>query len=55
MANAVIGLGGFAVAVLAVNLTAERLGSALALSLALFVSVCGNLLIYFVRRRMAKP
>ena len=55
MANAVIGLGGFAVAVLAVNLTAERLGSALALSLALFVSMCGNLLIYFVRRRMAKP
>jgi Na+/melibiose symporter-like transporter len=55
MANAVIGLGGFAVAVLAVNLTAERLGSALALSLALFVSVCGNLLIYFVRRRMARP
>jgi hypothetical protein len=55
MANAVIGLGGFGFAVLALNLTAERLGSPLALTLALFVSVCGNLLIYFVRRRLAKP
>ena len=55
MANAVIGLGGFGVAVLALNLTAERLGSPLALTLALLVSVCGNLLIYFVRRRMATP
>ena len=53
MANAVIGLGGFGFAVLALCLTAERLGSPLALTLALLVSVCGNLLIYFVRRRLA--
>ena len=55
MANAVIGLGGFGFAVLALNLTAERLGSPLALTLALLVSVSGNLLIYFVRRRLASP
>jgi hypothetical protein len=55
MANAVIGLGGFGFAVLALNLTAERLGSPLALTLALLVSVGGNLLIYFVRRRLATP
>jgi hypothetical protein len=53
MANAVIGLGGFGVAALALNLTAERFGSPLALTLALLVSVGGNLLIYFVRRRLA--
>ena len=45
MANAVIGLGGFAVAVLVLNLTAEPFGSALALALALLVSVA-NLMIY---------
>jgi hypothetical protein len=53
MANAVIGLGGFAVAVLVLNLTAEPLGSALALGLALLVSVGANLMIYVVRQRLA--
>ena len=51
MANAVIGLGGFALAVIALNLGAERLGSALALTLALAVSLGCNLLLYAVRRR----
>jgi len=51
MANAVVGLGGFAVAVVALCLTAEPLGSPLALSFALAVSLVCNLLIYFVRRR----
>src|SRR5262245_47874481 len=53
MANAVIGLGGFAVAVLVLNLTAEGLGSALALTLALLVSLGANLMIYVVRQRLA--
>ena len=51
MANAVIGLGGFGVAVLVLALTAERLGSPLALSLTLVVSVVCNLLIFLTRRR----
>ena len=51
MANAVIGLGGFALAVIALNLGAERLGSALALTLALAVSLGCNLLLYAVRQR----
>jgi len=53
LANAVIGLAGFAVAVLVLNLTAERLGSPLALALTFAVSLCGNLLIYLARRRAA--
>jgi hypothetical protein len=53
MANAVIGLGGFAVAVLVLSLTAEMLGSAIALTLTLLVSLGANLLIYVVRRRLA--
>ncbi|HET7847874.1 MAG TPA: hypothetical protein VFL51_02325 [Pseudolabrys sp.] len=53
MANAVIGLGGFAVAVMTLHLTAERLGSPAALSLALAVSIACNMLIYVVRRRAA--
>jgi len=51
MANAVIGLGGFAIAVIVLNLTADRLGSPLALSLTLAVSFGCNLLLYFVRKR----
>jgi hypothetical protein len=54
MANAVIGLGGFGIAVVALYLTAERLGSAIALSLALAVSIGCNMIIYFVRRRAAR-
>jgi len=53
MANAVIGLGGFAIAVVTLYATAERLGSPLALSLALAVSVGCNMLIYFARQRAA--
>jgi uncharacterized membrane protein (GlpM family) len=53
MANAVVGLGGFAVALVALFLTAERLGTPLALGLALAVSVGGNLLLYVARRRAA--
>ncbi len=51
MANAVIGLGGFALAVIALNLSAERLGSAVALTLALAVSLGCNLLLYVARQR----
>ncbi len=51
MANAVIGLGGFAVAVVALNLGADRFGSPAALTLALAVSLGCNLLLYFVRQR----
>jgi len=51
MANAVVGLAGFGIAVITLNLTAVTLGSPLALALALAVSAGGNLLIYFSRRR----
>jgi hypothetical protein len=51
MANAVIGLGGFGVAVVVLALTADRLGSPLALALTLAVSVGCNVLIFLVRRR----
>lgn len=55
LANAVIGLGGFAIAVIVLNLTAERLGSPLALSLTLAASLACNLLLFFMRQRaMAK-
>jgi uncharacterized membrane protein (GlpM family) len=53
MANAVIGLGGFCVALVVLYLTANRLGSWIALMLALLVSLCCNRLIYVVRRRSA--
>jgi hypothetical protein len=51
MANAVIGLAGFALAIVTLNLTAESLGSALALSLTLAVSVGCNLVLFLIRRR----
>ncbi|HEX3709673.1 MAG TPA: hypothetical protein VHV56_07280 [Pseudolabrys sp.] len=51
LANAVIGLGGFGIAVVALNLTAERLGSPLALVVALSISLVCNLLLYTVRQR----
>jgi uncharacterized membrane protein (GlpM family) len=51
LANAVIGLGGFAIAVVALNLTAERLGTALALTLAFGISLVCNLLLYIARQR----
>jgi hypothetical protein len=55
MANAVIGLGGFGIAVVVLHLTADRLGSPAALSLTLAVSLGCNLLLYFARQRsMAK-
>jgi hypothetical protein len=52
MANAVIGLGGFGVAVVVLNLTADRLGSPTALTLALAVSLGCNLLLYIARQRL---
>jgi hypothetical protein len=51
MANAVVGLAGFGIAVVTLNLAAVSLGSPLALMLALTVSVGANFLIYFSRRR----
>jgi hypothetical protein len=53
LANAVIGLGGFAIALAALYLTADRIGSALALSLTLAISVGCNLTLYAVRKRAA--
>jgi hypothetical protein len=53
LANAVIGLSAFAVAVLVLSLTAQRLGSATALALTFATSLSGNLLLYLLRRRAA--
>lgn len=55
MANAVVGLAAFAVALLALHLTAVPLGAPLAMALALAVSVGGNLLLYVTRRGAAIP
>jgi hypothetical protein len=52
MANAVIGLGGFGVACMTLNLTADALGAVLALGLTLAVSVGCNLLVFLVRHRL---
>jgi len=53
MANAVIGLGGFALALVALELTAVRLGSLPALAFALAISVACNFLIFVERKRAA--
>ena len=52
MANAIIGLSGFAVACIVLNLTADPLGAAIALSLTFAVSFGFNLVIFFARRRL---
>ena len=54
MANAVIGLGGFGIAVGALHLMAERLGSPLALAITLAISIACNIVIFFMRQRAAK-
>jgi len=53
LANAVIGLGGFGIAVAALYLTAEQFGLPLALSLALAVSIGCNMFLYVMRKRAA--
>ncbi len=53
MANAIIGLGGFGVACIFLNLTADWLGTVLALTLTLAVSVGLNLLVFAARNRLA--
>lgn len=55
MANAVIGLAGFGVACITLNLSADALGAVLALIVTLAVSVGCNLLVFFVRRRLVAP
>ena len=52
MANAIIGLSGFGLACIVLNLTAEPLGAALALSLTLAVSFGYNLIVFLTRRRL---
>jgi hypothetical protein len=52
LANAVIGLGGFGVACIALNLAADPLGAPLALVLTLAVSVGCNLLVFMFRHRL---
>jgi hypothetical protein len=51
LANAIYGLAGFGVALLTLHLTAVPFGSAVALIVALGVSVCWNATIYAARRR----
>jgi succinate-acetate transporter protein len=50
MANAVLGLVGFAFACTVLHLTAEPLGSALGLSLALATSIAWSLTVLLARR-----
>jgi hypothetical protein len=53
MANTIVGFGGFALALVALHLSAVRLGAPLGLLFALGVSVCSNFAIYLVRKRAA--
>jgi hypothetical protein len=53
LANAVVGLGSFGIAIAALYLTAEQLGSPLALSLTLAISIGCNLMLYVMRKRAA--
>jgi hypothetical protein len=50
IANAIIGLGGFGLAALTLNLAADRFGSAIGLTLALGVSFGANLALYAARQ-----
>jgi hypothetical protein len=53
LANAVIGLGGFGIAVATLYLTAVALGAPIALTVALAVSIGCNMLLYVMRKRAA--
>jgi hypothetical protein len=53
MANTIVGFGGFALALVALHLSAARFSAPLALMLALGVSICCNFAIYVVRKRAA--
>jgi hypothetical protein len=55
IANAVIGLGGFGIAMVTLYLTADALGSVAALTATLAVSAGLNVLIFLVRRRAMRP
>lgn len=50
LAHSAVGLGGFGLAMLALHLTAEPLGSVWALVVTLVVSVAVNVIIFFIRR-----
>lgn len=50
LAHSAVGLGGFGLAMLALHLTAEPLGSVWALIVTLVVSVAVNVIIFFIRR-----
>jgi hypothetical protein len=54
MANTIVGFGGFTIALIALHLAAEPLGSPLALTLALAVSISCNMALYFVRKHAAE-
>jgi hypothetical protein len=53
MANTIVGFAGFALALVALHLSAARFGAPLALLLALGVSICCNFAVYLARKRAA--